>query len=88
MNWSSTQQTITQTKLIIETLQKGEIFSKLTLNTTEKRDLVDSLLTLNIFLTFYSVFIVYFEQVNVCLGEMLLEYVFEVLSYVYERKCP
>ena len=55
MNWLLTQQTIAQTKLIIETLEKGEIYSKLTLNTPEQRNLVDSLLTLNIFLTFFIV---------------------------------
>ena len=55
MNWLLTQQTIAQTKLIIETLEKGEICSKLTLNTPEQRNLVDSLLTLNIFLTFFIV---------------------------------
>ena len=55
MNWLLTQQTIAQTKLIIETIEKGEICSKLTLNTPEQRNLVDSLLTLNIFLTFFIV---------------------------------
>ena len=67
------QQTFTCSKLAIETLEKDINMFKV--NNKDKRTkldvtLVSLLLTLSIFHKFFLCFIVKFEQVNVCRGEL------------------